>query len=270
MSRAKKAPAHRETVPLPKAIKRFTLQFGLVCVPVNLHTAAKSNDLSFNQLHTACKGRIKQQQVCPTCDPTKALDKTEIVKGFEYTKGQYVTLQDEELASLALPSTSVIAIQHFVEAREVDSVNFDTTYWLSPDDQGGKPYALLQQVMQETGQAAMATITIRKKEQACLVRAHEGSLLVHTLYNATDLTIVPPVPVEISPEENAMAKQLVMAMRKNFTPIAHTDRYEASVRALIDRKLSGDESLVPEVTVPAAPVMDLAAMLKASMAQAAA
>jgi DNA end-binding protein Ku len=240
------------------------ISFGMVSIPVKLHTATRAKDISFNLLHATCGTRIQQKRWCPTDEVEVPWD--EIVRGYAYTKDKYVTLTDEDFEKLPLPSRQTVAISAFVRADEIDPVYYEKSYYLSPGERGEKPYALLLKALDEKGLVAIATITIRKKEQLCALRPHNGTLLLDTLYYPDEVTLSPEVDVskaKLTAEELKMAYRLVELLEKPFDPSEYHDTYREALGEPIDAKLEGREI----VTAPPreAKVIDLREALARSV-----
>jgi DNA end-binding protein Ku len=241
----------------------------MVSIPVGLFSAASSKDLSFNMLHDECKSRIKQVRRCPVHD--KDLEADEIVKGFEYAKGQYVILEDEDFEKVRIPSKHTIEVTAFVRAEEIDPVFYEKSYYLQPEDLGVKPYALMLRAMEEKGLTALAKISIRNKESLCALRASNGTLVLETLYYADEVQIEQPTrvaEVDVSERELGMAQSLIDLLSEPFDPEKYHDEYRAALMEVIEAKLAGQE--VVEVPEPAVggKVIDLQAALKASIEEA--
>ena len=154
---------------MARAIWSGSISFGMVSIPVKLYGATESKDISFHLLHATCGTRLKQVRWCPTDEVEVPWSET--VRGYEYAKGEYVTLTDEDFEKLPLPSRHTIDLTAFVKAAEIDPVYYERSYYLAPDERAEKPYALLLQALEKKGLTALATITIRKKEQLCAIRA---------------------------------------------------------------------------------------------------
>lgn len=228
-----------------RAIWSGAVSFGMVNIPVKLHTATRSKDISFNLIHATCGTRIEQKRWCPTDQVEVPWD--EIVRGYQYAKGHYVTLTQEDFDALPLPSKHTVGISAFVQASEIDPVYYEKSYYLAPDERGQKPYALLLKALEEKNLVAIATITIRKKEQLCALRPHEGTLLLDTLYYPDEVKLEREVDIEtadLTNEELKMAYRLVELLEKPFEPDAYQDRYREALSALIDAKLEGKEVVV--------------------------
>ena len=243
------------------------LTFGLISVPVRLFSAARTEHIAFNQLHKVCKTRVRQPLYCPTCE--RMVERSEIVKGYEYEKGQYVLVEDEEVKKIAPPSASTMEIQEFVNLADVDPLYLDASYYMVPEDAGRKAYQLLVKTMEESRRAAIAKLAMHQREYVVLVRPHDNGLTLHTMYFADEVRSLPEYgrqdEVKVKPEEIKLAKQLVESLAGDFDPKKYHDEYKEQLKALLDAKLRGQE-----VTVAAqpqlAPVIDMMEALKASLA----
>src|ERR1700743_1513570 len=161
------------------------LTVGLVSLPVKLFTAARSETLSFNQLHKHDNSRIKQVIYCQAED--KPIPRDEIVKGYEYEKGKYVVIQDEEIKKVAPKTAKVMEIQEFVKAADVDPVYLESSYYMAPEDGGEKPYTLLFEALKETGYYAVAKIAMHNREHVVILRPAKKGLMMHTMYYSDEI-----------------------------------------------------------------------------------
>ena len=244
------------------------LTFGLISIPVRLFSAARTEHISLNQLHEKCKSRIRQPLYCPTCE--RMVERSEIVKGYEYEKDQYVLVEDEEVKKIAPPSASTMEIQEFVTAADVDPLYLDASYYMVPEDAGRKAYQLLVTTMEEAGRAAIAKLSMHQREYVVLIRPRNNGLTLHTMYFANEVRQLPEYgqqgEVKVKPEEVRLAKQLVESLAGDFQPEKYHDEFKSRMRALLDAKLEGQE-----VTVAAqpqlAPVIDMMEALKKSLAE---
>lgn len=251
-----------------RAVWSGVISFGMVSIPVKLHTATSSKDISFNLLHASCGTKLQQKRWCPYHDEEVSWD--EVVRGYPYAKGEYVTLTDEDFEKVPLPSKHTLEISAFVAASEIDPVYFEKTYYLTPGERGEKPYALLLRALQDKDLVAVATITIRKKEQLCSLRAQEGAIMLDTLFYADEVTASPKVDLsstKISKEELSMAHHLVELLQKPFEPEQYHDRYREAVTEVIEAKLAGKE-IVESPEPRETKVLDLAEALARSVAAA--
>jgi len=192
------------------------LNFGLISMPVCLFTAATEERVSFNQLHPACQGRIKQQLFCPSCNAVVA--RTDLVKGYEYEKGRYVTVTEAELAAVEPKSAKILELSAFVPAAQVDPIFFESSYYLAPLDRGQKPYALVLEAMRESSLVGIARIVRNGKEHVCVIRPHIQGLILHTLYWKDEVRGMsfPELPVT-NEAEVGMAKQLIQMLTTSGT-----------------------------------------------------
>jgi DNA end-binding protein Ku len=250
---------------MARAIWSGSIGFGMVSIPVKLYGATESKDISFHLLHATCGTRLKQVRWCPTDEQEVPWGET--VRGYEYAKDQYVTLTDEDFEKLPLPSKHTIELSAFVKETEIDPVFFEKSYYLAPDERGEKPYALLIRTLEKKGLIAIATITIRKKEQLCALRPRDGLLMMETLYYPDEIRKQPETELgktKVTEREIEMASTLVDLLRKPFEPEEYTDHYREALNQLIEAKLEGREV----VTSPAARetgVIDLADALRKSV-----
>src|SRR4051812_41574960 len=172
---------------MPRSIWNGVVSFGLVSIPVHLQPATSSKDIAFNELHKTCHSRLKRLRWCPV--EKKEVTSDEVIKGYEYTKGQYVEMTDEDFDNLPIPSKHTVEVSTFVKSEEIDPVFYDTSYVLEPEEAGRKPWVLFMHALNEKEMVAVAHITIRKKEQLCVLRPHKGNLMLETLYYADELRV---------------------------------------------------------------------------------
>jgi len=252
---------------MPRSIWNGVISFGMVSIPVKLFTGTESKDISFNQLHRDDNVRIKMMRWCP--EDNRAVEMSEIVRGYEYARDQYVILTEEDFEKLPLASKHTIELAQFVDAEEIDPVFYEKTYYLEPDEKGVKPFALLMRALKEKGLTAVAKIAIRNKERLCALRRVDGTLVLETLFYPDEIRVErgTEVPeVEVSDRELEMAFTLIDLLHEPFAPEKFTDEYREALMKLIDAKLEGEELAV--VTPQPAKVVDLMTALKASVAAA--
>ena len=242
------------------------LTFGLISVPVRLFAAARGERISFNQLHKVCHSRLKQPLFCPVCN--RNVERSEIVKGYEYEKDQYVLFTEEEIDKIEPASAHVMEILEFVKLDEMDPLYFDASYYLTPEDAGLKAYQLLMKAMQESGYGAIAKLTMHQREHIVIIRPGDKIMTLHTMFYSNEIRAAEDVPtdkVEIKDQEKKLAQQLIESLAARFEPQKYRDQFQDNVRALIAAKLQGKE--VTEVAQPhMAPVIDLMEALKKSLA----
>lgn len=245
-----------------------SITFGLVTVPVKLTVAARSQDISFNQLDANTGSRIRQKRVAEATG--LEVEFSDIVKAFEVEKGKYITITDEELAALKPKASQAIEIEDFVDIAEIDPIFFDKPYIVMPDKGGDKAYALLAEVMRAEGKVAIGRFVMRSKEHLAAIRPVNGVLYLETMRYA-DEVVAPEVAAsdvaELGERELAMATQLVQALSAEFDPLKYTDGFRASVLELIAAKSEG-KTVTAAAEPDTAPVGDLMAALEASLSAA--
>jgi DNA end-binding protein Ku len=243
------------------------LTFGLISMPMRMFTAARGERISFNQLHNVCHSRLKQPLFCPVCN--RNVERSEIVKGYEYEKDQYVLFSEEELDKIEPTSAHVMEILEFVKLDEMDPLYFDSSYYLSPEDAGVKAYKLLFDAMKESGYGAIAKLTMHQREHIVIIRPGSKGMTLHTMFYSNEIRAAETVPtdkVEVKEPEKKLALQLIESLAAPFEPQKYRDEYQENVRAMIAAKLKGQQ--VTEVAQPhMAPVIDLMEALKKSLAE---
>jgi len=245
------------------------VSFGLVAVPVKLYPATRSKSLSFNMLHKKDRARLKQQYVCSGCGDVVERDDT--VKGYEYAKGEYAVLSEDELRALEHKSDQSIEIDQFVPIEKVDPIYFDKAYLLGPDKGGHKPYRLLAAAMRESGKCAVAKFSTRGKQQLVLLRQADQGLVLHTLFYADEVRGFADVDlgdeVATKPAEVDLAVKLIEQLAADrFDAEQYEDEYRKAALEIIERKIEGKEIVTLPEHKPRAQVIDLMDALKQSLA----
>ena len=253
-----------------RSMASATISFGLVSIPVRLYAATESSAaISFNLLHEKCGSRLKQQYIC--IKEEVIVPREEMIKGYEFQKGEYVTFTPEELKELEESSTQSVDITEFVPLDKVDPVYFDRAYFLGPDKNGDRPYKLLARTMAETGRAALAKYAARGKMYLVLLRPYEDKLIMQQLHYADEVCDIREVPVgdaEVREQELKLARQLVEQIaRETFNPDAYEDEVRKRIQEQIDRKVEGQQIQVSPTEQKPAQVIDLMEALKASLAK---
>ena len=254
----------------PHSLGSGTISFGLVSIPVRMYTAASSANVSFNLLHAKCGSRIKQQTFCPT--DNEVVDRASLVRGYEFSKDQYVRVSDDELKALEGESSKVIDIAEFVPLSSVDPIFFEKTYYLGPDKGGDKAYRLLADAMEKDERVALATFVMRGKESLVLIRPARGGLMLHTMYFADEMRDFGEIDrgqsAKIKPGEMELALQLIDGLASDeFAPEKYRDEYRHRVLDLINQKVEGKEVTAVGPQVQRAQVIDLMEALKESLAK---
>ncbi len=259
---------------MARAIWSGSIGFGLVTIPVRLHSAISRKTVRFNQIDADSGARIRQKRV-------SALDGSEVPaerirKGYELASGDYVTVTESELAALAPRASRTIDIHEFVDLADIDPIFYDSAYHLAPDPAAAKPYKLLAAAMEEAGKVAVCHFVMRSKQHLAAVRAVDGRLLLSTM--VYDDEIVPASEVDgfeqldgikVDEREQSMASQLIATLEADFDPARHTDTYRAALLELIERKAAGETEAAVAAPAPASDtVVDLMAALEKSVAAA--
>jgi DNA end-binding protein Ku len=252
------------------AIGSATVSFGLVSIPVKLYSAAQpASSISFNMVHKACGSRLKQQYVCPK--ENVVVERSEMGKGYEFAKGQYVLFNDEELKAIEEKATQAIEITEFVPKETIDPIWYDKAYYLGPEKGGDRAYRLLAKTMETTGRWALAKYAARGKGYLVVVRPVEGGLAMQQLHYADEIRPFSDVGLiegDVKDAELALAMQLTEQVTSaSFKPEGYEDDVKKRVQEMIDRKVAGQE-----ITEEAAPkqetqIIDLMEALKASLAK---
>ncbi|HTS48219.1 MAG TPA: Ku protein [Bryobacteraceae bacterium] len=242
------------------------LTFGLVSFPVKLFTAARSESISFNQLHKTDNSRIKQVIYCQAED--KPIPRSEIVKGYEYEKDRYVVIEDEEIKKMAPSTAKVMEILEFVKTEEVDPIYFESSFYMAPDDAGEKPYALLYNTLKRTGYVGVAKIAMHNREHIVIFRPGNFGLMMHTMYYANEVRKVEEFRTDttlVKEQESKLAEMLVQSLAAPFEPEKYHDSYRDNLQSLINSKIQGKEVVTPPHAEPAK-VIDIMEALKQSLA----
>ena len=242
------------------------LTFGLVSFPVKLYSAARSESISFNQLHKSDGSRVRQVLYCAAED--KPIPRTEIVKGYEYEKDRYVVIEDEEIKKVAPQTAKVMEIQEFVKADAVDPIYLETSYYMAPDEAGEKPYALLFDALKKSGYMGIAKVTMHNREHVVILRPGANGVLMHTMYFSHEIRKVDEFRTDLSlvkEKELALAQSLVEALAGEFEPDKYKDTYRENLLQMIESKKEGKE-IVATPEPRQEKVVDILEALKASLA----
>jgi DNA end-binding protein Ku len=246
------------------------LTFGLISIPIRLFSAARSERIGLNQLHKVCNSRIRMPLFCPTCQ--RQVERSEIVKGYEYEKDQYVLFNDEELDKIEPDSARTMEILEFVKLDEIDPLYYDASYYVTPEDEGRKAYQLLLEAMEATGYAAIAKITMHQREHIVVIRPRANGMTLHTMFYTNEIRQVAEygqsIPAaEPKEQEKTLATQLIESLAARFEPDKYKDQYQESMKALISAKQQGQEEIAAVAHPKLAPVIDLMEALKKSIAE---
>jgi DNA end-binding protein Ku len=243
------------------------LTFGLVSFPVRLFSAARAVTVSFNQLHASDNSRIKQMIYCQT--ENKPIERSEIVKGYEYEKDHYVVIDDEDIKKVAPKTAKVMEIQEFVKADGVDPIYLESSYYMAPDEGGEKPYALLFEAMRQSNYYAVAKIAMHNREHVIILRPGAKGILLHTMYYVDEIRQVDEFRTNtdlVKPKELELAKSLIDNLAETFQPEKYHDTYRDNLMKMIEDKVEG-RKVVETPSPHVAPVIDIMEALKKSLAE---
>lgn len=253
---------------MPATVWKGFISFGLVTFPVRLFAAARPEAVHFHMLHKKDQSRVKEVWYCVEED--QPIDRSDIEKGYEVSKGQYVVVDDEELKKIAPPTATTMEILQFVAKDEVDPIYFESSYYIAAEEKTAKPYVLFMAALADSGQDAIAKVAMHNREHVVLIRPSNGGLLLHTLYYADELhkaNRAETPKAKYTAAELKLAKTLIDQLAAPFKPDQFEDTYRSNVERLIEQKRKGQK--ITEVKQPAkAPVIDLMEALKRSLASA--
>src|SRR5437764_8110461 len=216
------------------------LTFGLLSLPVKLYSAARSETVSFNQLHKDDHSRVKQVLYCQVED--KPIQRSEIVKGYEYEKDHYVVIDEEDIKKVAPKTARVMEILEFVKAEQVDPIYLESSYYVAPDEGGEKPYALLFQALRESEYYAVAKVAMHNREHIIMLRPGSKGILSHTMYYPDEIRQVEEFRTDttlVKDKELAMAKMLISSLEAEFEPQKYHDSYRDNLQKMIEAKNEG-------------------------------
>lgn len=251
------------------SIWKGSLTFGLVNIPVELKTAVRADHISFRLLHEQDLSPVKYERICQA--DGEPVPWNEIVKGYEYEKGKFVVMTDEDFKTAALEQSKTIDILDFVKQEEIDPRFFETPYYLVPAKGGEKPYALLREAIRQTGSVGIGKIIIRQTQHLAGVKVVGEALVLEIMRFANELVDANefsfPSRDAIRPQELQMAEQLVANLAEPFDPTRYTDEYRANLMRVIKAKLKGKKPKLeePETETPDSGVLDLMSRLRASL-----
>lgn len=244
------------------------LKVSLVTIPVKVFPATESAaTLSFNQLHAECKTRIQQKRWCPHCE--REVPNTELVKGYEYEKGHYVVVTEEDIEKVRVDSTRVIDLAQFTDVTEIDPIYVDRAYYLAPDGpMASESFAVMREGM--AGKAGIGKVALYGREYLVAVRPQKKGLVMYTLHHDAEIRSIDQVeelnsvPAKVKPEEMKLAKQVIATFDAELNLKDYQDEYKAGLRKIIDAKIAGEEVVAPEVQEPPK-VVDLMEALRRSL-----
>jgi len=251
---------------MPAIVWKGYISFGLVSFPVRLFSAARPEGVHFHMLHRKDLSRVKEVWFCAEED--KPIERSEIVKGYETGKGEYVVVEDEDLKKIEPATATTMEILQFVRETEVDPLYFESSYYVAPDENVSKPFELFLKALTETRYSAIAKVSMHRREHVVLIRAAQGQMLLHTLYYRDELheankhTV--PAKAAASRKELDLAIKLIQQQAAPFKPDQFHDTYRENVERLIAQKRKG-RTITAEPKARRAPVIDLMDALKKSL-----
>jgi DNA end-binding protein Ku len=257
---------------MARSMWRGAIQFGLVTIPVKLYLATESSSIGFNLLHATCLNRIQMKIYCPYHD--EVIPRSETVRGYEYTKGKYVVVSDEDIDSVPLKTVRAIEIELFIDAaRDNQGTQFvKQAYYLEPEQIGAKAFYLLKSVLVDQNKSAICKIVLKDREQLAALNPFTNTMLLTTLHwpdevRSMDELNLPEDQIELKASEKKMAEQLVASMTGDFSADDYHDDYREALMAVIEKKVAGEK---PEPAERAEPtnITDLMSALEASVAAA--
>jgi len=249
-----------------RAIWKGTIGFGLVSIPVRMYNATVETTPKLHMVHAECGTRIQLQRYCPHCQ--RVIDWKDVKSGYEYSKGQLVVLEEEELESLPLRTLKSIDIEEFIDAAQLDPRAYGDSYYLSPEESGTKPFWLLLKAMEATGLVGIGKLGYRQREHLAVIRPIHSTLLLQTLHYAEGIRSpeeIRSAEIPVSEKELSLAVSLINTLKnERFDLAKYRDQYGEALNRLIEAKLAG----VPVPTaepVAEGGVLDLVESLVASI-----
>ncbi|SEK45365.1 Ku protein [Nonomuraea pusilla] len=250
-----------------RSIWKGAISFGLVTIPVKLYSATEQKDVAFHQVHREDGGRIRYKRVCTVDGEEVAY--ADIAKGYELPTGEMVVLTDEDFEDLPLTTSRRIDVLQFTPAEQIDPIYFAKTYYLEPDAQGSKPYVLLRDALESSGQVAVVKVALRQRESLATLRVRDGIFVLETMLWPDEIR-APDFPfleedIEVRPQELKMAESLISTMEADFDPTEYHDAYREALQQVIEAKVAGKEVVAAREEEEAGPAVDLMAALRASV-----
>lgn len=249
---------------MARAFWKGAISFGLVVIPVKMYVATESKSLGLHLLHRKCLTRPKQVLYCGV--DNEYFDSKQTVKAYEYTKGQYVVLDESDFKKVPVKTTHTIDILGFVNSQEIDPIYYYGSHYLEPEELAVKPYALLREAMRKMGWVGIAKVSFQRRENLCCLRPMDGILALHAMHYKDEIfprSELAPPEQKLSPEEVEMAVSLVKTMAKVFQPEEYKDEYRQALKTIIEAKIKGEEIKVPKA--PKIEIPDLMSALRASI-----
>ncbi|TDC06840.1 Ku protein [Nonomuraea longispora] len=250
-----------------RSIWKGAISFGLVTIPVKLYSATEQKDVTFHQVHRKDGGRVRYKRVC-TVDGEE-VPYSDIAKGYELGTGEVVVLTDEDFEGLPLSTSRRIDVLQFAPADQIDPIYFAKSYYLEPDAQGAKPYVLLRDALESSGQVAVVKVALRQRESLATLRVRNGIFVLETMLWPDEIR-TPDFPfleedIEVRAQELKMAESLITTMESDFDPSEYHDTYREALQEVIEAKVAGKEVVAAREEEEEGPAVDLMAALRASV-----
>jgi DNA end-binding protein Ku len=243
------------------------ITFGLLSIPIRLYAAARTSRMQLHQLHSVCNTRLRQPLFCPTCN--KIVDRSEVVKGYEYEDGKYVLIDPAEIKKIAPQSARSMEILAFVKESEIDPLFFDSSFFAVPEEEGRKAYQLLLKTLESKQRVGIAKVAMHQREYTVFIRPYDHGLTLHTMYFANEVREAPGYgkteDIKLKPQEIKLAEQLVENLSEEFNLKKYHDEFQDRLKELIASKQEGRE-VAPAPQPHRAPVIDMMEALKKSLA----
>ena len=248
------------------AVWKGSISFGLLSIPIRLFPAARSERINLHQIHKECHTRLRQPLYCPK--HRRIVDRSEVIKGYEYEKGHYIFIEAQELKKIAPPSSKNMEIQAFVKSSQIDPIFFESSYLALPEKDNPKPYVLLVKALEDSDRVGIAKVAMHLREYTVFIRPRSYRLTIHTMYFVNEIRKVEGygkiADVKLRPQEIKLAEQLVESLAEDFKPQQYHDTFQERLKALIEAKREG-KTIVEEEPPKRAPVIDMMEALKRSL-----
>jgi DNA end-binding protein Ku len=252
---------------MPSSVWKGFISFGLVSVPVRLYAAARTTRISLHLLHNTDHTRLRQPLFCPT--DNRIVERSEVIKGYEYEPGKYVLIEPGDVKKIEPPSARAMEILSFADASEIDPLVFDASYFVVAESEGRKAYLLLARTLESAHRVGIAKLTMHQREYIVFIRPYKHGLMLHTMYFANEIREAPGYGetdhVKLAPQELKLAEQLVDNLSEPFRLEKYHDEYQERLKKLIEARQRGEE-IAASPQPKRAPVIDIMSALKKSLA----
>jgi DNA end-binding protein Ku len=249
---------------MPRAFWKGVISFGMVAIPVKMYTATETNTINFHMLHKTCMSRIKQVLYCPT--DSEYVDRKDTARGYEFARGHYAILSDDDFDKIPLKTAHAINILRFVEEKEIDPIYYYGSHYIEPEELGMKPFRLLCEALKKTSLVGIGKVVLQRREHLCCIRPLDEFMVLDTIHYQDEIIptdqIVKP-KAEVNEAELEMAMSLIKVMSGHFEPDKYKDEYKAALKVMVETKIKGEK--ITATTPPKIEIGDLMASLRASI-----